>query len=400
MLIVAPEGGEVTYPTLWAAAGDAHSGDVIELRYDGRREERPIMLGNLRLTIRGGEGFAPQVVFRPSPDDLDPSKYPRSMLTVTGGELSLVNVDVQLEVPRSVEVESWSLIETRGAKLVRLERCSLTVRNAADDGSAYHAGVAFFNVKAPPGSQSIMIEEFGIRQRPVTIRLEHCVVRGEATFLLSSQSQPITFFWDNGLLVISDRFLTMHGGNRSSPVRGLQIGRAVQMELRHLTAVVLGGLLSTTTTPDAPYQMHVEIQCSDSIIVADGRAALVEQRGVRTAGEFMELLTWNGAHNFYEGFRDFLTIRDASGDELERLDFRGWQDHWTVRPDDHEDRPRQNTVVWNRPGSLDRPLHDHTVDDYTLGDRLTDQPARGGASDGRDAGLRAELLPTPAGAGD
>ena len=52
---------------------------MIELRFDGPREEKPIRLANLRVTIRAGEGYRPVIVFRPT--EPDPVKYPRSMVT-------------------------------------------------------------------------------------------------------------------------------------------------------------------------------------------------------------------------------------------------------------------------------------------------------------------------------
>ena len=398
-LIVDPD-GEGTYSTIAAAVRDAVSGDIIELRYNGRHEERPIALDNLRLTIRAGEGFAPQVVFRPGPENLDPSTYARSMLRVTGGELSLVNIDLQLEVPRSSGAERWSLIETRGDRTVRLTGCTLSVQNAADDGSAYHTGVSFFDVKAPLGTRFITFEELGVRQRPVTIRLENCIARGEASFLYSEQSQPIDFLWDNGLLVISDRFLTMQAGVFSSPGRGPQVEHAIAVELRHLTAVVLDGLLSATTTADARYQMNVEFKCSDSIIVAADHAALIEQHGAigpEDAEEYIQRLSWKGTLNFYEQFNDFVTIHDSLGDEILRLDYDSWLAHWETMPDDYDDRPRQDAVVWDRLGDVEGPLHRHTVADYVLRGSPAENPARTGASDGSDVGLRAEDLPTPTG---
>ena len=136
-----PQGDE-QFSTLEAACGAARNGDVIELRFDGPREDRPLKISNLRLTIRAGEGRQPIVVFRPS--DTDPVKYPRSMLTLAGGQLTLVGVAAELHVPRGVPADNWSLLETWGGEMVRLERCSLTVLNTSDQGSTYHQDVAFF----------------------------------------------------------------------------------------------------------------------------------------------------------------------------------------------------------------------------------------------------------------
>ena len=142
--------GENQYTTLAAACTAANSGDVIELRYSGRREaspETPIRLANTRLTIRAGEGFHPVIVFRPSPEDKDPVKFPRSMFTLTGGELTLFGVAIELTVPRGVAPESWSLFEPGQGETVRLKRCLLTIRNASDRQTAFHPGFTIQNMR-------------------------------------------------------------------------------------------------------------------------------------------------------------------------------------------------------------------------------------------------------------
>ena len=107
----APE-GENQFSTLGAACAAAREGNVVELRYDGPREERPMKISNLRLTIRSGEGYRPVVVFRPT--DADPVKSPHGMFTLAGGQLTLTGVAAELHVPRGAPADNWSLLETRG----------------------------------------------------------------------------------------------------------------------------------------------------------------------------------------------------------------------------------------------------------------------------------------------
>ena len=85
-----------------------------------------------------------------SMDDVDPVKYPRSMFTVTAGQLRLIDVALELRVPREVSADNWSLFETRGAQSIRLQNCSLSISNATDQLLAYHE-VAFFRIKPAPG---------------------------------------------------------------------------------------------------------------------------------------------------------------------------------------------------------------------------------------------------------
>ena len=86
ILVVAPNRrGEGIYANLQAAFSDAASGDIVELDFDGRLEERPLELANKDLTLRAAEGRRPILLFRPA--DAGAIGYPRSMMVVAGGSL-------------------------------------------------------------------------------------------------------------------------------------------------------------------------------------------------------------------------------------------------------------------------------------------------------------------------
>lgn len=382
------EEGSNCFPSLQAACVAARSGDVIELRYNGRREERPISLANTRLTIRAGDRFRPVVLFRPA--ELDPVKYPRSMLTIAGGALTIINLALELNVPRDVAAETWSLVETRRANSVRLERCSLTIRNSALGQTAYHPRVTFFQVKSAPGAGSMMFE-FGAAEPAerddltTSIELQNCVARGEATLMAVDDLQPARLTWDNGLLVTSERLLASGGGQMAPRQTG-----HLSAELRHITAAVRSGLASLATSDEAPYQLTTEMVCADSILAIQAAAPLIEQQGPSRVDDFRTRLIWNGDRNCYEGVELFWKINSTavSGD-MQQFLFSDWRTFWS---EGHENLPGRNNVAWKGLPPLEKPLHAHTVTDYALSTSVGN-PARGGASDGLDIGVLADLLP-------
>jgi hypothetical protein len=63
--------GEGIYSSLLAAMSVAQDGDTIELDFDGRHEERPVSLANIKVSIRAAEGRRPILVFRPAESDAD-----------------------------------------------------------------------------------------------------------------------------------------------------------------------------------------------------------------------------------------------------------------------------------------------------------------------------------------
>jgi serine/threonine-protein kinase len=371
--------GENEFPTLQAACRAAVSGDVIELRYNGRREEQPITLANLRLTIRAGKEYQPVVVFRP--DQVDPVKYPRSMLIVTAGRLTLVNLALELQVPRQVPAENWCLFEIRGGQTVRLDKCSLSVCNASDQLAAYHPDVAFFRSKAVPGAGLVAGEQSLAAIPPATIDLVDCIARGEAVFLCAADLQPVHLIWENGLLVTSEELLWACGSQEVP-----QPGEMLQIDLRHLTAVVHGGFCRMTQTVAAPHQLDTQIYCADSILMAAPGAPLIEQEGVNNLEDLRQQIAWNGDRNFYENFDVFWSVRNLDQETLcKPMTFMDWQSYWGS---EEESLPLANSVIWKKLPDASRALHTHVPADYAVADATEVRP-----NPARDAGLQAERLP-------
>ncbi|MBI3838145.1 MAG: protein kinase [Planctomycetia bacterium] len=374
--------GAGNYATLHAACSDAKSGDIIELRYNGRRLEKAITISNLKLTIRAGEQYQPVVVFRPEPD---PVKFPPSMLSIAGGQLNVSNVHWELDLPRDVPAD-WALFETRRADLVRFEKCTFTVRNASLGQTAYHAGVAFFDIKAPPGTNVMAMDPNVMEDQIVTIELQHCIARGEAAFVRSNELQAFRLTWDNGLLATSERLLVAAGG----PSQPRQLGHT-QLHLAHLTAMLHNGLALLINSEDAPYQLLTEIDCVDSILVSTARPPLIEQRGSDRIEEYLARLQWNGDRDFFAGFETFWQIlNNAEAAGSKQMSFADWQQFWG---DSRSRLATRDSVVWKHLPGTNRPFHTHTPNDYALDLDVTHKGASGGASDGLDAGCLVKQLP-------
>ena len=258
--------GPRIYPSLHVACENAKDGDVIELHYSGRRPSEPISIANIKLTIRAGDGFQPVVVFRPQPNPL----YGLSMVRIAGKQLEASNVHWELDLPRDMSGD-WTLFETSRAELLRFEKCSFTVRNPSVGRTAFHPGVAMFDIKAPPGTPGMAMDPTSMDEHVVTIDLQNCVARGEASLVRDNELQPLRLHWDNGLLATSERLLVAAGGS----TQPRQLGY-IQIRLRHVTAIVQGGLALLTNSEDSPYQLLTEVNATDSILSSTAAAPLVE----------------------------------------------------------------------------------------------------------------------------
>ncbi|MGD9647308.1 MAG: protein kinase [Pirellulales bacterium] len=378
LLVVDPTAeGPRTFASLEAACASARSGDVIELRYQGRLEERPIQLENLKLTIRAGEQFRPVVSFRPR--DTDPVEYPRHMLTVTGGRLTVVNVAFELDLTHELPADGWSLFRVQQAESLELENCSLTIGNATSRQRMLHAEVSFFEVAALPGQAATNVAAL----EPVSLELANCIARGEADFLRCEDLQPCSLVWSNGLLVTTERLLVATGG-QATPANGQRL----QLDLRHLTAVVRSGFCLLTNSTDSPRQLDAVIQCTNSILLVEDDAALIEQAGIDTVDAFRRRVRWESQRNFYDGFHVFWKIRGQSQlDSPQEMTLSAWRAFWQGQ------EKSWGRVLWHQLPDPTRPLHLHTAADYALDTQVADNAAIRGATDGRDAGCEANLLP-------
>ncbi len=313
--------GANEFTSLGAACASAQNGDVIELRFNGPREERPMKLANLQVTVRPGKGFQPVIVFRP--DEINPVKYPRSMLTLSAGRLMMTDVAIELQVPRDLPADNWSLIETWGGQSLRLERCSLTIRNASDQLTTYHPEVAF--IRARPAPDAGMSVDGAPAATPLaSIELVDSVARGEANFLDVEELQPVHLLWDNGLLVTTDTLLTA-GGGQMAP----KPDETLRLELRRLTAVVRGGLCRLNSTPSNPYQLTVQFVCSDDIFIAAPGVPLVEQDGISDLDQARQRLVWNGDGDYYQDVDVFWMVRNVDPEVApEAMSFDAWKTYW------------------------------------------------------------------------
>ena len=366
-----------TFASLEAACAAARSGDVIELRYNGRLEERPIQLENLKLTIRAGDQYRPVVSFRPR--DADPVEYPRHMLTVTGGRLTLINVALELDLSQELPADGWSLFRVRQAESVEFENCSLTIGNATGRQRVLHADVSFIEVVALAGQAAINSSPI----EPLSLKLTNCIARGEADFLRAEDLQPCSLVWSNGLLVTTQRLLVARGG-RATPA----VPERLHLDLRHLTAVVRSGFCLLTNSADGPRQLDAVIQCTNSILLVEDDAALIEQSGIDTVDAFRRRVRWESERNFYDGFHIFWKIRGQSQlDAPQEMTLSAWRAFWQGQ------EKSWGRVLWRQLPDPSRPLHQHTPADYALDSRVADNAAVRGATDGRDAGCETNLLP-------
>ncbi len=380
VLVVTPDpNGSGEYATLADACEAAEEGDVIELRYNGPLATRAIQLENPGLTIRGAAGFAPVVTWQSARQESS-GERPESFIDIDGGRLTLVHVEIELPSGRPAR----AMVRMRDVEAVRLQACVLTL---AETETVFGPGdgAAFFEIAPASSSDTEASDDF----KGNLLELEDCLVRGAATLLSAPQAVAAHLLWHNGLLLTSDRLLSF--GGCDAPPKDMD---QLVVELDHLTAVMRRGMCLFENNWEAPFQIPAEIRCTNSILIADSDAALIEQRGVDRIHDMRGRLEWHGDRNFYEGVDVFWQIHGLDQDQApDQMTLPTWRSFWGGT---RENLPSQSRVAWRGALPTDRPLAEQTAADYLLDDDSQQaNPARGAASDGFDAGFRADLLAQP-----
>jgi len=380
-IVAITAGKKRAFSTLAEACREALSGSVVELRYDGRREEQPLSISNRELTIRAADGFHPIVAFRP--ETYDPLLAPGGMLTVTGGELTLVNVELELQMPTRIRSEPWVLVEAVSANRLRLERCMLTVSGSAAQRGAYSQEAHFVVAKGAPNREMTTVATVG--PKPLSIELRNCIVRGDASVLAGDALHTVTLQWENGLLLTSDSLVDLRGTDEVLPPSA-----QLQIDLQHVTARMGRGMCRMATREDGQYLPLVKINCTDCILMTDG-APLIDQQGDEPAEEMQKALLWKGNRNFYEGIDVFWRLDGPRTAGPTELSWIAWRDHWGTG---REMVDRGSSVAFAQLPSPQHPKATQTPADYLLDESELYNPALGSATDGTaNVGQKIELLP-------
>lgn len=378
------------YASLAEACAAAKNNDVVELRYDGGRDELPIVLHNQRIEIRSGAQWRPRVVF--NPDDTTIATD-RSMITISGGNLKLTGVEIELDLSAAAPSENWSLFSIDQADSLRLEHCLLTVRNATSMGSTYHDKVSFFSLGSSAAAEPMVMMPKGmLALPPVQLDLNNCLVRGEADLLVDRDLRPLNFSCVNGLVAVSERFFVA-GEGASMP----QEGARVRIVLDRVTALARQGLCRVAASDAAPSLPEVEMRLSGCEILSDlSDAPLIEHISNKTASELQSVFHWDASDTVYRGIRTFWKIAPTGvSREMPTKTYREWTNLWPA-----ERNTRAEPLAWHLSPPR-RPLHTVTPADFRLASSQPasqDMEATGGASrsTGADFDLLFDLLPQSA----
>jgi hypothetical protein len=205
-----------TFPTLAEACEAAEAGrlTLIEVDDNGPLYCPPFSLKDRRLVVRAGKGYRPLLVCDPGPDS---AGVDRSFLRLTGGALTLENLDVHLHWPTAPD----------GAALVRAVNADFRAT-----GCTFTATGRFHNGLVLAG---LLGDEMHHKAR-----LTRCLVRSRELIALDLRCPSAEALVEGCLVVGGDQPLLQVAGRNSATttvrvVRSTLVGRASGLRVQPFT---------------------------------------------------------------------------------------------------------------------------------------------------------------------
>ncbi len=383
-VVVVPTNVDTLYEAVTMVQADPTL-DTIELRYDGERAERPLLVDDASLTIRAGTGFSPAIVF--TPQDFEPEAL-NWMMLISGGSLTLQDVHIKMSIPPA-STRSWTLFEMENAKQLTLTGCQVTVERSDEKmfREEMRRGIAVVSIRPrmPETANSSTLA----MSRYSAISIQDSLIRGEASMIRSNGQQPISIFCDNSLLALSGNILSSTSTTITSAMSGL-----VKMDFDGCT-IDTG---SSVIRRDGASCIPLRVTMKDCIVTWGPTSPFLTQRSsTQTTDKILSLLGFgnnNLKDNVYEMSMPSRTMMllasTAPMSGTRTIDYGEWKPLW----EDNFSEP--SNAIWATPISPAKLYSSRTAQDYVLLDDLPRNPALRPSK--RNAGVNfAELpfLPSP-----
>lgn len=346
----------------------------IELHFNGEQVVSSLELdskGNFE--ISAAEGFKPLVVFQPA--DSNDAK----MIRLRGGNVTINNVHFRLECPKVGIVEGITLFDVRQLQMLELDGCSVTVVNSDDQNFMLQNDVAVFRIEPPMTPLTSGIRQIG--GSPV-LRMNNCIVRGNAALLKMSSSVPFVLRIDNGFVVTPQYILQMEGSDAAP-----DLFKSGEVYLNHVTCVS-AGLARVNLSKAKPFHILLSLNCDSCIFKPVGtESALIEYVNLDQTINRKDVLRLKGENNFFSNTHPLWSLIDSGGTVPPiKIDI----DQAVNEPDWFEQKvPDISSQVEMQSSKLAaaKPVHEQSIEDYYLTGGQTNPAVR------KNAGFEKERMP-------
>ncbi len=218
-------------------------------------------------------------------------KQQTTLVSVNSNRVEFEDLHFAWEIP-TANSQGGTVIEIHGNRQVRLNRCSLTVRNPKQLENVFG-----FKVSSDkrflifPGRARIEAESNGTQ-----IDIRNSIIRGGMTMLSHDGNLNLQLTWTNGLLAIAGRMIDTTGARIEQELRR---NWPIELMLTRLTAHATKGLVRVQTSPEVPHTVAIDRQSLNSLFLVGPQSPQFEIQGLDSNDRLPERLRLRGASNAY-----------------------------------------------------------------------------------------------------
>ncbi|MFN0197565.1 MAG: hypothetical protein ACKVT0_12545, partial [Planctomycetaceae bacterium] len=304
------------FRTLEAACQDAADGSVIELRFSGVQQVKPIKISEKTITIRATQGFRPTLEFVPEsiPGQGDLTK----MVTVTNGSLSFFDVHLLMKIDNQFVSDQWSLFSLQAIRQLSLDRVLVTVDNP-DRKTAIVC-----EIQPPPSGNMPNMNMMNKRpaREPYQVELNHCLVRGTSRLFDVKTTEPGRFSLLDSAVALEGHLMQVWG----DPVKAAE-GQRLELKLEHVTLMLGESLVRVDSGNQFPLELlPIFVTARNSLFALSKGQSLIAMDGSTAVSDFQRQFRWNGEKNFHNQTETFWSIHSTQGlSERRSFNFEDWQ---------------------------------------------------------------------------
>lgn len=352
----------------------AASADItkIELRFNGPRETLPFDCTASQTVIVAGDGFAPELVFRPGGVENSTGQ----LIRLLGGRLDCTGIHLRAILPEAVDFQKeWAMFLLDNSSGLTLVDCKLTMENLDSFGGIKQYAASFVTLVAPLKTDSMTAPAM---PAPPRIDLTRCIARGQAAFMRAEPATPFRIYWDEGLLATSERLVEFGGANAKHDLDGF-----IELDLNRITIAAERGLAAFRRNETAPFELGLKVTVKNSILITGPDAAIFEHQGVSSFENAKKRFAYTGENNFYpQSSILWNVVSNDPGESSISYDFdMARNESW------FDEKFPHGMIMW-KSGLPTNPVHQREASDYSLSTNPDNPALRDGG-----AGFSPDTLP-------
>ena len=171
------------------------------------------------------------------------------------------------------------------------------MKNSARGRKSFYENAAFFRLAQETDSITIDQDERSHETdtHELSVELQNCILRGEASVIRAQPLTPAQFVWSNGVLITTEYLLDV-------TVPAVELGKQsplVEVVLSHVTAAADQGLCRLRCPDRAPHQEAVVFQCDESVILLPDKEPLILQQSTSALESLTTHVHFQGNHNVF-----------------------------------------------------------------------------------------------------